>query len=74
MVKLDIPKSVLPLLPTELPPLGPGTPDRAVRSQLAALSVESMFPNKAIVDQSAARCCHWGEAEPYLERRHPPSA
>ncbi|MDX1945971.1 MAG: hypothetical protein SFU86_11285 [Pirellulaceae bacterium] len=40
-----------------LPELGPGWPNEAARPKLAALSVESLFAGRTIVDHAAAQCC-----------------
>lgn len=52
------PAAVLTLTsPDRIPDIGPGRPNEAVRKNLAALSVESIFGGKKIVDRDAARCC-----------------
>src|SRR5205823_3914501 len=45
------------LITDRLPELGPGSPDEAVRRQLVALSVETAFDARKVVDRSAALCC-----------------
>jgi hypothetical protein len=45
------------LISNHCPPLGPGTPNKVLRPRLAALTVETAFPEKQIADHSAARCC-----------------
>jgi hypothetical protein len=40
-----------------LAPLGPGTPNRAVRPGLAALTIEQMFAPHSIADRDMARTC-----------------
>src|SRR5437868_3140164 len=40
-----------------LAPLGPGTPNRAVHSQLAAIQPESLFPSHALRDRDMASAC-----------------
>jgi len=45
------------LIVDRLPELGPGSPNQAARSQLAALTMESAFVGRKIVDHSAAQCC-----------------
>ena len=40
-----------------VPALGPGSPREALRTQLAALTVEKLFVGQKIVNQDAARCC-----------------
>src|SRR5206468_5604708 len=45
------------LITDRLPALGPGSPNEAVRAQLAALSVEAAFAGHKVVDRSAAHCC-----------------
>ena len=40
-----------------IPELGPGTPNEAVRKDLAALDVDRIFGTQKIVDHDAARCC-----------------
>jgi hypothetical protein len=49
--------AVAALIGDRLPVLGPGTPNQAVRPQLAALTLESAFGGRALADESAARCC-----------------
>jgi hypothetical protein len=39
------------------PELGPGTPNERVRPQLAALTVNSPFSGREVVNHKAARCC-----------------
>ena len=38
-------------------PLGPGSANESLRPKLAALRPESLFGDKKIVDENAARCC-----------------
>jgi len=45
------------LINDRLPVLGPGSPNEAVRSQLAALTLEKAFSGRAIADRDTARCC-----------------
>ncbi len=45
------------LITDRLPVLGPGSPNEALRSQLAALTLEKAFSGRAIADRDAARCC-----------------
>ena len=46
------------LIPSNvLNPLGPGSPNESFRPALAAVTAESLFPGKEIVDKSAARNC-----------------
>jgi len=45
------------LIEKRLPELGPGTPDVAMRPQLAALTVKTAFAGKKVVNEDAARCC-----------------
>ena len=40
-----------------VPELGPGEPNQRLRSQLAALTVQSLCPDGKIVDRQAAQCC-----------------
>ena len=40
-----------------LSPLGPGTPNEAMRSQLAALTMESAFAPETVKDRDMAACC-----------------
>ena len=49
--------AIAPLITDRLPELGPGVPNSTARPQLAALSVETAFAGKKIVDDDAARCC-----------------
>jgi hypothetical protein len=49
--------AVAPLITDRLPELGPGSPNVALRSQLATLSIETAFAGKRVVDDDAARCC-----------------
>jgi hypothetical protein len=37
--------------------LGPGSPNSAVRTQLAALTIDNMFVGQKVTDHAAARCC-----------------
>jgi hypothetical protein len=57
MPPLEYPPVVAALIADRLPELGSGSPNEAVRPQLAALTVESVFAGQQIADQSAARCC-----------------
>src|SRR5213595_394447 len=45
------------LITDRLPALGPGSPNEAVRPQLAAMSVETAFDGHKVVDRNAAHCC-----------------
>jgi len=45
------------LITERLPVLGPGSPNEAMRSQLAALTVEKAFAGRKVVNQGAAGCC-----------------
>ena len=49
--------ALAPLVAERLPGLGPGEPNQAMRPQLAALTVETAFAGRRIVDEDAARCC-----------------
>jgi hypothetical protein len=40
-----------------LAPLGPGTPNRAVRDRLAGLTIEKAFTPHRVADGDMARCC-----------------
>jgi hypothetical protein len=51
------PQPLAAIVTDRLPELGPGTPNRAVQPQLAALTVETAFAGKTIADKDAARCC-----------------
>jgi hypothetical protein len=60
MVSIDVnaySPAVSELISDGLPELGPGAADRAIRPQLASLTVEKAFAGKRIADQDAARCC-----------------
>ena len=48
---------IAPLIIERLPDLGPGTPNLRMRPQLAALTVETAFAGKKVVDEDAACCC-----------------
>jgi hypothetical protein len=53
--------SVAQLLKSEpLPLLGPGSPRREVKEQLAALDDAAIFPGKTVVDREMAACCRSG--------------
>src|SRR6266550_1802713 len=45
------------LIIDRLPALGPGSPNSAMRPQLAALTVEQAFVGKQIANRDTARCC-----------------
>jgi hypothetical protein len=45
------------LTEARLNPLGPGTPNEAVRPQLSALTVQTAFPPKTVQDKDMAVCC-----------------
>ena len=45
------------LMTPGLPDLGPGTPHEAVRAQLSALTIDTAFAGKKIVDHDSVRCC-----------------
>src|SRR5438067_362975 len=45
------------LITDRLPALGAGSPNEAVRPQLAAMSVETAFADHKVVDRNAAHCC-----------------
>jgi hypothetical protein len=45
------------LITERLPVLGPGSPDEAMRSRLAALTIEKAFAGQQLMDQEAACCC-----------------
>src|SRR5436309_2004860 len=45
------------LIADRLPELGPGSPNLAVREQLAGLSLEQAFAGNKVVDRDAAQCC-----------------
>jgi hypothetical protein len=45
------------LVSDRLPELGPGSPNVAVKRELAALTVEKAFVGKRVVDPAAANCC-----------------
>lgn len=49
--------ALAPLIAERLPELGPGTPNLAMRPQLAALTLETAFVGRRIADEDAARCC-----------------
>ncbi|HEX5104753.1 MAG TPA: hypothetical protein VFV87_13120 [Pirellulaceae bacterium] len=57
MPNVSYPPPIADLITDRLSELGPGSPSEAMRPKLAALSVESLFANKRVVDQDAARCC-----------------
>ena len=50
-------EAVSSLLTDLLPDLGPGAPNTAVQSQLAALTPEVAFRGRHVVDSNAALCC-----------------
>lgn len=50
-------ESIDAILQERMPELGPGSPNSAMRSKLAALTVEKAFEGKSVVDRSAAECC-----------------
>jgi hypothetical protein len=50
-------RAIAELIDKRLPELGPGRPNEMVRPQLAALSLESAFAGRRIVDRNAAQCC-----------------
>jgi hypothetical protein len=45
------------LISDHVPPLGPGTPNAAVRPRLQSLTVDSAFAGQQVADQDAAQCC-----------------
>ncbi len=50
--------AVLDLIQADrLPPLGPGTPDIALKAKLSALTIDSLFPSQKVTNSAAARCC-----------------
>ena len=49
--------AVADLIGERLPVLGPGKPNKEVRGQLTALTVEKIFTGQKIVGDDAARCC-----------------
>lgn len=49
--------SIASLITDRLPELGPGKPNAAARPQLVALTIESAFSDRNVVDHDAARCC-----------------
>jgi hypothetical protein len=49
--------AIATIITERLPELGPGQPDDAMRPRLAALTIESAFGGKRLVDLDAARCC-----------------
>lgn len=58
MEKHQYPSDVAELLQEErLPPLGPGSPNRAVQDQLRALTVDQLFAPRAVADRDMASCC-----------------
>jgi hypothetical protein len=48
------------LLPPRLAPLDAGMPNAATRAQLAALTVEELFPGRHVLDQKMAAACRAG--------------
>lgn len=54
------------------PVLGPGTPNRAARPQLAVLTLERLFAGQRLADEDAARCCLAGLwlAHDFLDESH----
>src|SRR5688572_10743517 len=49
--------AIAPLVTDRLPELGPGATNEALRAQLAALTIESMFEGRGVAEEEAARCC-----------------
>jgi hypothetical protein len=49
--------AIAPLITERLPELGPGTPNSAMRPQLAALTIETAFAGRKVIDDDVARCC-----------------
>ncbi|MCS6850042.1 MAG: hypothetical protein NZ700_02595 [Gemmataceae bacterium] len=45
------------LVPQRLAPLGPGTPNQAVRDQLARLTIEQAFAHTSLRDRDMAHAC-----------------
>ena len=45
------------LTPERLAELGPGTPNEVMRTRLQALTVESLFDSRRLLDRDMARCC-----------------
>ncbi len=57
MDNLIYPLPVAELIPYNLPPLGPGVPDRAFHDRLRALTPEMICAPHAVADADMARCC-----------------
>jgi hypothetical protein len=57
MMTPSYPASIAALITDRLPELGTGTPNESVQPQLAALTIETAFAGKRVVDRDAARCC-----------------
>jgi len=55
--KANYSPEIASLIADRLPVLGPGSPNEAVRTQLAALTIERAFAGQSIADRDAAGCC-----------------
>lgn len=69
---LKHPQPIAALLPTGLPALGPGSPDKRSKQQLSDLTLTSAFAGVRIADEDAARCCLAGLwlAHDFLDESH----
>ena len=52
-----LPFAIAALIGDRVPALGSGTANEPLRPVLAALTITSCFGGRAVVDESAARCC-----------------